>query len=44
MDDVVGEESPAGRRSRGRWRSVGFGGLGVRMGGGGGEGGGGSQA
>ena len=24
VDDVVGEESPAGRRSGGRWRSVGF--------------------
>ena len=32
VDDVVGEESPAGRRSGGRRRSVGFGGLGVRMG------------
>ena len=24
VDDIVGEESPAGRRSGGRWRSVGF--------------------
>ena len=24
VDDVVGEESPAGRRSGDRWRSVGF--------------------
>ena len=44
VDDVVGEESPAVRRSGGRggaWGFAGFGGLGVRMGG---EGGGVSQA
>ena len=44
VDDVVGEESPAGRRSGGRLRSVGFRRLWRPRCIKGGEGGGGSQA